>query len=141
MVEENYLKQVKLNEATVSLRMDGIVHVLFHKNIVLDVPLQVILLDVYNQITEKKKHPFIFEAFDGVRVTKEAKDYAMQIEDDAPGYAYAIVASSLTYKIFANFYLKERKPKMPSKVFNIKEDAVAWLTEHINKEEGVSATS
>ena len=34
------VRQLKIEEGTVSLREDGIVHVHYHKNVVLDVPLQ-----------------------------------------------------------------------------------------------------
>ncbi|MGZ3921238.1 MAG: DUF7793 family protein, partial [Bacteroidia bacterium] len=113
MTEDNVIKKVRINEATVTLSKDGIVRVLFHKNTELDVPLQMLLLAIYNEITEKKKHPFLFEAFEGVYVTKEARSNAIRIEDEAPGCAYAVVAKSWTYKIIANFYVKIKKPKSP----------------------------
>lgn len=127
MTEDQIIKQFKINEATVTLRTDGIVHVLFHKNTVLDLPLQMLLLNIYQEITGRKKHPFLFEAFEGVKVTKEAKENAIRIEDEAPGLAYAVVAPSLAYQLIANFYLKVKKPKMPYKVFSKKEEAVEWL--------------
>ncbi|MBA3666035.1 MAG: hypothetical protein H0W61_17800 [Bacteroidetes bacterium] len=138
MHEDNVLKQVKINEATVTLRRDGIVHVLFHKNITLGLGLQMLLLNIYNEITERKKHPFIFEAFEGVRVTREAKNNAIRIEDDAPGCAYAVVAKSLAYKIIAGFYLQVKKPKSPYKVFSEKEEAIEWLKQFLPSAENAN---
>ena len=131
MTEDNVIKKVKINEATITLGKDGIVRVLFHKNVVLDLPLQMLLLTIYNEITEKKKYPFLFEAFDGVTVTSEARNNAIRIEEDVPGIAYAVVASSWAYKVLANFYVKVKKPKSPYQVFSANEEAVEWLKKYI----------
>ncbi|MGZ3882768.1 MAG: DUF7793 family protein [Bacteroidia bacterium] len=124
---ESILRQVKIDEATITLRRDGIVHVLFNKGVTLDLKLQMLLLNIYNEITNRKKHPFIFEAFDGVHVTREARDNAVRIEPESPGSAYAVVAASAAYRLSANFYLNVRKPKSPYKVFRTKEEAIKWL--------------
>jgi hypothetical protein len=121
------IREIRINEATVAMRSDGIVQVTFNKNITIDVPLQMLLLNLYNEITEKKKHPFLYEAFSGVKVTKDAKENAIHIESLGPGKAYAIVAESVAYQLIANFYVKVKKPVYPFKVFTKKEDAVKWL--------------
>jgi hypothetical protein len=131
MQEEKVLKQVKIDEATVTLRKDGIVHVLFHKNVTLDLKLQMLLLNIYNEVTGQKKHPFIFEAFEGVTVTKEARENALRIESEAPGSAYAVVADSVAYRLLANFYLNIKKPLSPYKVFGKTEDAIKWLKTYV----------
>jgi hypothetical protein len=127
MNEEDALKQIKINEATVTLRKDGIVTVFFHKNVVLDIQLQMLLLNIYYEITGRKKHPFLFLAATGLKVTKEAKENALRIEALAPGSAYAIVAKSKAYQILANFYLNIKKTQSPYKVFTNEEKAVKWL--------------
>src|SRR5688572_7737642 len=101
--DSDQVKQVKINEATITLRKDGIVHVLFHKGVTLDLSLQMLMLTIYNEITGRKKHPFMFEALHGVKVTKEAKENAIRIESEAPGNAYAVVANNLMYGVIANF--------------------------------------
>jgi hypothetical protein len=127
MGSEIVLKEIKINEATVRLKSDGIIYVLFHKNVKLDVALQMLLLNIYKEISDGIKRPFLFEASEGVKVTKEAKANAIRIEDEAPGIAYAVVANSLPYMLVANFYVKIKKPKLPYKVFNNNETALAWL--------------
>ncbi len=124
---EQGLKQIKINEATVTLGLDGIVYVLFHKNVTLDLKLQMLLLNIYNDITSGRKHPFLFEALEGVKITREAKENAVRIESEAPGSAYAIVADSTAYQLIANFYLTVKRPKSPYKVFRKKDEALAWL--------------
>jgi hypothetical protein len=131
IVSAPHQKQIRINEATVTLRNDGIVHVLFHNNVVLDLPLQMLLLNIYNEITERRKHPFLFEALSGIKVTREAKENAIRIEADAPGSAYAVLAPTLAYQVVANFYLKVRRPKSPYRVFRNEDAAVEWLKKYL----------
>ncbi|MCE3258404.1 MAG: hypothetical protein K0S12_45 [Bacteroidetes bacterium] len=125
--QHEIIKQVQINEATISLRADGIVTVFLHKNMVLDLALQMLMLNIYNEITEGKKHPFLFEASTGIKVTKEAKENAIRIEPLAPGSAYAIVAKSKAYQILANFYLTIKKTHSPYRVFTDRDKAIEWL--------------
>jgi hypothetical protein len=127
LADSEIVRQIKINESTVSLRADGIVQVLFHKNITLDLALQMLLLRIFNEITEKKKHPFLYEALEGVKVTKEARDNAISIESKGPGNAYALVAVSPAYRLMANFYVKIKPTLNPYKIFSKREEAIEWL--------------
>lgn len=126
-----FIKEIKIDETTVTLRKDGIVHVLFHRNVVIDPALQMFLLNIYKEVAGEKKYPFLFEALTGVKYTKEARDNAFRIESEAPGTAYAVVAPSLVYKTIANFYIKTKKLSVPYKVFSKKENAVKWLKTYL----------
>ena len=121
------IKQIKLPEATLSLREDGIVLVFYHDNTILDVALQLRMADAFNQIADGKKSLFIFEAGDNVIVTKEARNNALKLEDSTPILASAVVAHNLAYRIIANFFIKVQKPKGQYKVVASKEDALEWL--------------
>ena len=130
MVLENdveIIKQIKLPEATLSLRQDGIVEVFYHTNTILDVPLQLRMADAFNNITDGKKSLFIIEAGEGVIVTKEARNNALKLEDSTPMLASAVVANNLAYRIIANFFVKVQKPEGKYKVVASKKEAVKWL--------------
>ncbi len=130
MILENdveIVKQIKLPEATLSLRQDDIVQVFYHTNTILDVPLQLRMADAFNKIANGKKSLFIFEAGDNVIVTKEARNNALKLEDSTPILASAVVANNLAYRIIANFFIKVQKPKGKYKVVANKEEAVKWL--------------
>lgn len=122
-----FVKEIKIAEATLRLRTDGIVHVIFHSHVTLDVPLQLKMLELYHQLTQGKKMPFLFSAMEGVVVTKEARDNAITLEEESPVSAVAVIADNLAYRIIANFYLKVNKPKNPYKVFKKIDEAVKWL--------------
>lgn len=125
--ENLYIRTVELPEATIKLRSDSIVYVLFKEGTTIDIPLQMRLLDAYNDICDGRKLPFLFDAMEHVSITKEAKVNAIEIEAMAPVTASAIVARNLAYRLIAEFYLKINKPKTPFKIFKNEEDAVSWL--------------
>jgi hypothetical protein len=120
-------KEIDLDEARISLRSDSIAVVKFKKNTVLDVPLQIRLLVAYNELVGNKLTPFIFEAEEGVTITKEARDNATNLEEESPCMASAVVVQNIAYAMIANFYMKFNKPKRPYKVFNDKQEAIDWL--------------
>ena len=78
------IRQIDFTEATISLREDGIVHVFYKDNTVLDIDLQLKMASMFNDITSEKKSLFIFDAGDGVTITKEARDNAVKLEDTTP---------------------------------------------------------
>lgn len=121
------LREIVLKEACISLRSDGIIHVHFNKDTVLDIPLQLKLLEKYNEITDGKLMPFLFTASEEVNITPEARDNAVKIEEESPCYGAAVVVTNIAYLLIANFYLKFNKPKRPYKVFKNEADAVEWL--------------
>lgn len=123
----NIVKEIHLNEATILLRKDGIVHVHFNTDTVLDIPLQLRLLEKYKEITEGKLTPFMFTASEEVNITPEARDNAIKIEEESPCYGAAVVVTNIAYLLIANFYLKFNKPKRPYKVFKSEEAAIEWL--------------
>ncbi len=121
------IREIKIPEATVSLRDDGIVHVYYQKNTFLNIELQMRMLDIFNEITGTKKMLFIFEADEGVIVTKGARENALIIEEKSPVIASAVVAPNLAYRLIANFYVKFQKPKGQYKVVRDLEEGVNWL--------------
>jgi hypothetical protein len=120
-------KTVELDKVVILSRKDGIIQVIFKEGIELDVDLQDRMLVVYLQLFGNTKRPFLFNAFNDVFITKEARDHSAELEKTYPGIASAVIADNLAYKIIANFYLKVNKPKTPYKVFNDVASAEIWL--------------
>lgn len=116
-----------LPEVIIRLREDSIVHVTFKEGITIDVPMQMRLLDSYNEICAGKKLPFLFEAMNHVTIIKEAKENAIKIEHLSPICASAVFVTSLAYRLIAEFYIKIHKPKNPFKIFKTREAAIEWL--------------
>ena len=120
-------KTVELDDLLIHSRKDGIIQVIFKEGNELDVDLQDRMLIVYLQLFGNTKRPFLFNAFNDVVITKEARDHSAELEKTYPGIATVVTADTLAYKIIANFYLKVNKPKTPYKVFNDVASAEIWL--------------
>jgi hypothetical protein len=127
-----YKKIIRIPEADIRLRHDDIVHVHYNEGTTIDVPLQLRMLEKFNEICEGKKLPFLFEAMDYVTVTREAKVNAIKMEDLTPVKATAILAPNLAYKLLAEFYIKVNKPKGNFKIFRKHEDAIEWLKQYLD---------
>jgi hypothetical protein len=125
--EIKIIREIKIPEATISLREDGIVHVYYNKNTFLNVELQMRMLEHFNEITQKKKMLFLFEAGEGIEVTKGAKENAIIIESISPVLASAVVAPNLAYRMIANFYIKVKKTKGQYKIVRNAKEGIKWL--------------
>jgi hypothetical protein len=120
-------KQVEIPEAFIRLRSDGIVHVFYKKNVTLNVELQNRMELLFKEITGNRKTNFIFQSDEGVVLTKEARENAIELEKDTPINASAIIVTNLAARIMTNFFLKVNKPKTKHKLFGTVEEAVKWL--------------
>lgn len=125
------IKEIDTPKVYLALRKDGIGYVLLKDNTELNIELQTELLKLYDELNDKKLTPFIFEAGEGVTITKEARDNATLIEDISALKASAVVVDNLAYRMIANFYLTFNKPKRPYKVFSKREEAIKWLKQFI----------
>ncbi len=127
------IRTIKHKEGIVGLRKDGIIHVYYHEETEINVPLQIKMLDSFNEITGGKKSLFLFEAGPYVTVTNEARDHAIAMEDITPTLATAVLVRNLPHKLMADFYYKFNKPKQPYKVVREFDDGITWLLEFESK--------
>lgn len=125
------IKEIDTPKVYLALRKDGIGYVYLKDHTELNIELQTELLKHYDDLNDKKLTPFLFEAGEGVTITKEARDNATLIEDISALKASAVVVDNLAYKMIANFYLAFNKPKRPYKVFSKREEAIQWLKQFI----------
>lgn len=121
------VRKVEIEEAYFLLRKDGIVCVKLKDDTELDIPLQWKLMEVYDELTDGIKSPFIFEAGIGCTVTKEARDNAIKLEERSPMGACAVIVTNTANLLIANFYYKFNKPNIPYKVFKKFDQGVEWL--------------
>ncbi len=120
-------KSIDFEKGIAEYREDGIVYICYKEGTVIDPALQLEMHDMFLQLCDGKKPPFLFSAMDYVTVTKEGRENAKKMEPIFPGSAVAVLADSVAYRLIANFYLKVQRPKVPYRVFNNEELAVNWL--------------
>lgn len=112
----------------VEIRLDdGIIHVLYLDHAEITVEIKKEMHEIYMHITGGKKHPFVFGAAGSIWFTKEAREYASEIEPKQPFLAVAMFAPTLGYRLMAEFYGKFNKPIAPYRVFKDMEEAINWL--------------
>ena len=63
-------------------------------------------------------------------VSEKAMNYAAKYENKN-WLAFAIVVRSISERLFANYYLKFKRPIRPTKVFTTPKGAVEWLRQFI----------
>ncbi|MBX7093897.1 MAG: hypothetical protein K1X56_04180 [Flavobacteriales bacterium] len=127
MIRTGIIETRETSSSFIHFREDGIVQIIFKDDTVIDVANQLENLKVFLEVLGEEKRPFMFEAMEGVTVTREGRDHAVQMESKTPACAYAIVVTNLAYKLIADFYYRFNRPKYPFKVFRKKHEAEAWL--------------
>ncbi len=125
--KEKLLTRVEIEEAIVGIRTDGIIHVYYKSGVVLDVPLQLKMLKIFNELTKGEDRLFIWEAGPNVRLTKEARLNAAAMEKDTPVIASVVVVKNWYQKVVAEFYYKINKPGMIYKVTWDFSKGINWL--------------
>lgn len=136
--EEHIVFSVDRKRIIIAKRDDGIVHVYYKDNTVLDLALQIEIRDIINEIQKGEKGLFIYEAGNKCSITKEARDNAIAMEDQVPSIASVIYVQNAVYKMIANFYYKFNKPKQLFFVVSDFEKGIEWLKEQksINNSQG-----
>ena len=128
MTNRDYLlREIEIPEGVFGLRKDNILHVFLKDDTELNVELQWKMIHIYDDLTDKVKTPFIFEANPNVTVTKEARENAVKLEERSAMGSCAVVVKTTAHLLIANFYYKFNKPKIPYKVFKDFDKAIAWL--------------
>lgn len=133
------IKKTETDAAQISVCSDGIIRVMIKKNTEVNAERFKTLFEVYNELVQGQKHPFIYYAEDSTStVSEEGRAFAKKEEYSFPKVCNAVVVTRLAHKLLANFYFKFNKPNYPFKVFDKMDDAEQWCLEEyakIQKEE------
>jgi hypothetical protein len=117
------------NSVRVTLRSDGIIHVIFKENTEINSSVQSILLDAYLKLTGGNRSLFIFEGSEFVSLNKEVDKNVLDMFEFPLAKASAVVVTNLAQKLIADHFFNSYQPKHPSKVFHSFVEAIAWLKE------------
>lgn len=119
----NTIKKVEI--FTLQFRPDGILHIHADGDHVIDMKLYKTLVEAIGEMTEGRKVP-IFSTTEELNVPDdEVRAYMVNPEANPYCLANALIAPSLSQKIFMNFLMSITKRKI--RMFKTEEDAVAWL--------------
>lgn len=121
------LEQIENDKFIVAKRKDGIIHVFYKENMLVDVAFQQELIKAHRQITNNTKSSFIFEADSGVKMTKAARINATKIQDEACIGNSVMYVQNTFYQIIGEFFLKVNKPKGEYRVMKNFQEGIDWL--------------
>lgn len=117
----------EIDEAILTKRKDGIIQIHFKEGVEINVELQAKMRAIYKEYFGNNKKAFLLTGSDYVSINKEARENAILKEIRSSPIPTAIVAHTTAYKLLANFYLMNNKPKSPCRVFNDANEALDWL--------------
>lgn len=126
---EDIVQTISLTSMLICLDKQGIVHVKYLEDQIIDVKEKIEEKRALIEITKGERHPVLISFESYVTITKEAKEYSILIEPEQPFLAVAILVDNLAYQLMADFYFKFYKPKIAYKVFKSETKAIEWLIE------------
>ena len=106
---------------------DGIIHILYTKNSILEVQDLKEVKDGINLLAASKLNKFkvLTELQAFVSITPEARIYGAEHSPEVVAGAYVI--KGLSQRLLVSFHLKTRKIMKPTKVFQTSDEALIWL--------------
>lgn len=126
--DSHILREVELPEVVIRLRSDGLVHVYYKENTIIDPELQNRMVVIFRELTGEKKSGYIFESAEGVTFPRESREHSVALENDnSPVAASAVIVKSLASRLVANFFIRVDRSHIKYQVFSNTEDAVSWL--------------
>jgi len=117
----------ELNHSTLELTVDDILIIRCKEDYQFELQdVQEILL-ISGEITNGKKVPTLTIPGKYSQATKEALEFIFSPEATLYSSHDAFIAQSLSQKIVGNFYLKLKKPNIPTRLFTNEKLAIEWL--------------
>ncbi len=121
------MHSIELKTTIVNLRKDGIMHVHIKGGAQMEFGDAIQVIEAIGKLGNKQKYPVLIDCEEFSSVDKEARIFSASKEASIYSYANAVAYHSLAHKLFADFYLKNDKPEIPTKIFPDNESAIVWL--------------
>ena len=122
----NILKVSETNLARYEFE-DSILTIKLTDGLVVDTPImKQLLLEAVN-FTKNQKYFAIIDLTNNIESTFESRNFYAENELNKFRLADAFIVNSLYLQSLTNFYLKFKKPIIPSKMFNDLESAKKWI--------------
>lgn len=119
---ENLVNCVDLQNATVGLRKDGIIHIYFKSNCEISGILKHRILISINKMTEQnKKYPIILEAGDFISVSRKEWKNILNMQELELANSFTVYVQNLGQRLIADHFRKNKihqKPFQVVKCFN-----------------------
>lgn len=124
-----HIKRVETDSYEVSLRADGIIHVHYKDDAVIDLQMQNELERIYFEMTAVDR-PVVMTSGEFISVTREARNYTPVLEQKAPVSGFIPVIHNLAQRILSDYIFQFNGLTKPIRSFNNLEDAIHWTKEN-----------
>lgn len=123
-----FIKEVITGTVRIRLLKSGIIHYTYLLNSEIDEHEHQINHNALIELVGKSElFPILIDSEGQINITPEGRKKVRELESIVPLSHRAIVISTLSQRILANFYIKFHKPLVATKVFNTHMEALAWL--------------
>lgn len=106
---------------------DSVLHIVFKQDAAVDLEDVVENKEARLALQQGKKALVLGDIREVWQLSKEAQNYLASEEVTNLNIAMAILINSLTTVLTANFFIRFKKPKTPTKMFSSKKEALEWL--------------
>lgn len=108
--------------------IDGIIQGTYHPDLALvDLKVAQRLVKERKEICNGGTYPVYVDLSRAIRMNQEARNYMASEEASEGLSAIAILLKTVFHSTVANLWYKINKPKIPTKLFYDKQDALDWL--------------
>ncbi len=123
------MTSINSEKTIVSLIENNIIHIHLKSNQEIALIDAQEVLESMGIVGEGKKYPVFIDAGEFVSIDDDVRVFSASKAGNIYTIADAIAVDNIAQKLLANFYLKNDHPKVPTKIFINKHDALAWLSE------------
>jgi len=119
-------------KATIYIEEENILYITMLKNSNIDVDTAEEIVKAASDISENSIHGNLVDIREMSFMSREARIYLGQ-QKRKNVLAIAVLKHSLFHNALANIYMKFNKPRIPTKAFDKKVDAIDWLREKLRE--------
>jgi hypothetical protein len=123
------MTSINSEKTIVSLIENNIIHIHLKSNQEIALNDAEEVLESMGIVGEGKKYPVFIDVGEFVSIDDDVRVFSASKAGNIYTIADAIAVDNIAQKLLTNFYLKNDHPKVPTKIFSNKHDALAWLSE------------
>jgi len=127
------MRLTRIEKFDILLHENGILENIAKKGKVIDVEDVKLLAKTNLELAGHKAYVVLIDSEELTSVTKEAMDYTSHVESSPKTIARALMVNNLHNRIVGNFYIKVKKPRIKTRLFNDKSKAMEWLEEQLSE--------
>lgn len=123
-------ESISENKFTLSYNNDGYYELFIKDNVEIFLEDMHLIVEAQKNLVGKRI-PILISGGKYSTTNVEVMKFLAKNENMPYSKVSAYITNSISQKLLGNFYIKINKPQRPTKFFNNKEDAIAWLKQYI----------